>query len=91
MHAIAPAVANISLGVDTDVTNTSALDMAVTNLIASGVTVAVAAGNGMEDACAYSPGRVSTAITVATTDPLSDQQDPQSNFGTVRQAFRARR
>ena len=87
MHAIAPAVANISLGVDTDVTNTSALDMAVTNLIASGVTVAVAAGNGMEDACASSPGRVSTAITVATTDPLSDQQDPQSNFGPCVKLF----
>ncbi|MPZ21543.1 MAG: S8 family serine peptidase [Luteitalea sp.] len=60
-----PAVANMSLGGGAD----QALDEAVRNSIAAGVTYAIAAGNGDADgnpidACSQSPGRVAEAITV---------------------------
>ena len=82
-----PAVANISLGVDDSLINTSSLTMAVTSLIAKGVTVVVAAGNDDDNACAYTPANVTGAITVGTTDPNTDTRDPQSNFGTCVKLF----
>ena len=42
----------------------TALDNAVANSIASGVTYAVAAGNSNANACNFSPARVGAAITV---------------------------
>jgi len=44
------------------------VNQAVTNSIASGVPYAVAAGNNAADACTYSPGTISPALTVAATD-----------------------
>ena len=58
-----PAVANMSLGGGAS----SALDTAVRNSIADGVTYAIAAGNSNANACNSSPARTAEAITVGST------------------------
>src|SRR6266511_4291308 len=60
-NAIKPAVANMSLGGGPN----SALDNAVANSIASGITYAIAAGNSNADACNFSPARTFGAISLA--------------------------
>ncbi|MFF1813494.1 S8 family serine peptidase [Streptomyces sp. NPDC058251] len=77
-----PSVANMSLGGGAD----SALDTAVRNAIASGVTFAVAAGNDNANASNYSPARVSEAITVGATTS-SDARASYSNYGSVLDIF----
>ena len=64
----------------------SALDTAVRNSIADGVSYAVAAGNGnpggvAQDACKSSPARVGEAMTVGATNS-SDAKASWSNYGT---------
>ncbi|MGW5396455.1 S8 family serine peptidase [Streptomyces sp. NPDC003952] len=71
-----PAVANMSLGGG----YSFALNRAVTRAIASGITVAVAAGNSGENACTGSPAGVPQALTVGATDAL-DQRPAFSNYG----------
>jgi subtilisin family serine protease len=73
-----PSVANMSLGGGAD----EALDTAVQNSIASGVTYGVAAGNDSADASGSSPARVAEAITVAASD-INDAQAEFSNFGAI--------
>ncbi len=73
-----PSVANMSLGGGAD----DALDEAVRNSVASGVTYAIAAGNSSADASGFSPARVTEAITVAASD-INDAQASFSNFGSV--------
>jgi subtilisin family serine protease len=68
-HVSAPAVANMSLGGSAS----STLDAAVRSSIADGVSYAVAAGNGnwfgiAQNACNYSPARVTEAMTIGATD-----------------------
>lgn len=72
----APAVANMSLGAATSPT----VDAAVERLVAAGVTAAVAAGNANVDACATSPARTPSAITVGAIDN-TDTRAVYSNFG----------
>jgi subtilisin family serine protease len=77
----APAVANMSLGGGAS----TALDTAVQNSIADGVSYAVAAGNGnqggrAQDACKYSPARVPEAMTIGATDN-TDTKTSWSNYG----------
>ncbi len=72
-----PAVANMSLGGGAS----SALDTAINNLVNSGVTVAVAAGNDNANACNYSPARAASAITVGSTTS-SDARSSFSNYGS---------
>jgi len=77
----APAVANMSLGGGAS----SAVDTAVRNSIADGVSYAVAAGNGnmagiAQDACKYSPARVAEAMTIGATDK-TDRKASWSNYG----------
>jgi subtilisin family serine protease len=72
-----PAVANLSLSGGAY----QAADDAVENLVAAGVTVAVAAGNWGDDACYYSPARAPSVITVGATDQY-DQQPYWSNWGS---------
>jgi subtilisin family serine protease len=80
-----PAVANLSLTADTP----TALNAAVKGAIDHGVTVVVAAGNGLfngVDACGTSPASVSAAITVAATTS-SDARARYSNYGSCVDLF----
>lgn len=76
------AVANMSLGAGAS----SALDTAIQNSIAAGVTYVVAAGNSNANACNYSPARVSAALTVGATTS-TDGRASYSNFGTCLDLF----
>jgi hypothetical protein len=78
---LSPAVANMSLGGGAS----AALDTAVQNSIASGVTYAIAAGNSNVDACTQSPARVGPALTVAA----SDINDVRATFSAVASALTA--
>ena len=78
----APAVANMSLGGGAS----SSLDAAVSNSIADGVSYAIAAGNGntagvAQNACNYSPARVSSAMTISATD-RTDTKASWANYGS---------
>ncbi len=82
-----PAVANMSLGGGLS----SALDQAVANSIASGVTYGIAAGNGnflgiAQNACNTSPADVPSAITVSATDN-TDTKASWANYGTCVDIF----
>ncbi|WP_031152883.1 S8 family peptidase [Streptomyces xanthophaeus] len=81
-NAVKPAVANMSLGGRAN----SALDTAVRNSVASGVTYAVAAGNEYTDASTRSPARVAEALTVGATNS-SDAKTPYSNYGSSLDLF----
>ncbi len=76
------AVANMSLGGGAS----SALDTAVRNAIADGVTFAVASGNDNANACNYSPARVAEAITV-NSSTSSDARSSFSNWGSCTDIF----
>ncbi len=81
-HAVQPAVVNLSI---TSGPN-QALDEAVANSVASGLTYAVAAGNGdgsgnAVDACGVSPAREPSAITVSATAP-DDAKPAWANEGS---------
>ncbi|MFN3705377.1 MAG: S8 family peptidase [Thermoflexales bacterium] len=79
---IKPAVMNLSLaGPASD-----ALDLAVNNAAAQGIVVVAAAGNFADNACAYSPARAASAITVGATN-RTDQRTSYSNFGRCVDVF----
>ncbi len=97
-HGILPAVANMSLGdiVPSNKLGTSTeIDNAVKAMVASGVTVAIAAGNGYGlgaapgyDACDYPLANVPEALTVgattrspSATDYTTDMQTAWTSFG----------
>ena len=76
-----PAVANMSLGGGAS----SSVDTAVRNSINDGVSYSIAAGNGNaggkeQDACKYSPARVTEAMTIGATD-RTDTKPRWSNYG----------
>jgi subtilisin family serine protease len=77
-----PAVVNMSLGGDAS----SALDAAVFNLISSGLTTVVAAGNSNVDACTISPARVGAALTVGAST-MADNRANFSNYGSCVDLF----
>ncbi|MFF9806067.1 S8 family peptidase [Streptomyces coeruleorubidus] len=79
---VGPAVANMSLGAGAS----AALDTAVRNSIASGVTYAVAAGNSNANAAYYSPARVGPAITVGASTWV-DERSNFSNYGFMLDMF----
>ena len=81
-NASGPSVANMSLGGPTS----TALDNAVRNSIAAGITYAVAAGNSNANACNASPARVDEALTVGSTTS-SDNRSSFSNYGTCVDIF----
>jgi len=74
-----PSVANMSLGGSAN----TALDAAVTAAVKAGVTFVVAAGNENDNACSYSPSRVSSAISVGATgveDDNNAEVDMRTSF-----------
>lgn len=87
-HRAGPAVANISV---TAAGSSPSLESAVNNLVASGVVVAVAAGNSAADACGFTPARAASAITVgasyANEDTHTDARAPYSNYGACLDLF----
>jgi subtilisin family serine protease len=76
-----PAVANMSLGGGAS----TSLDSAVKRSISDGVSYAVAAGNGnaygAQNACNYSPARVSEAMTISATEK-TDKKASWANYGS---------
>jgi len=80
-----PAVVNMSIGSLVPQRSPS-VDAATRNLIASGVTVVMAAGNGIPnggvgvDACNNAPGGLAEGITVGATSS-TDQRTVWSNYG----------
>ncbi|WNG33760.1 S8 family peptidase [Archangium violaceum] len=74
---VKPAVATLSLcGA-----YSTALNSAVTNLVNSGVFVAVPACNNTADACSYSPSSATAATTVGSTTN-TDARAAYSNYGS---------
>ena len=82
-NAQKPAVANMSIGGTTD----SSVNRAATNLMESGVTTVVAAGNSNEDACNSSPASASAVITVGASNARDERSTwpeipgAESNYG----------
>ncbi|MFL6138000.1 MAG: S8 family serine peptidase [Frankiaceae bacterium] len=70
------SVANMSLGGGFS----SSVNSAATNLVNSGVFLAVAAGNSNADACNYSPSSAPGTLTVAASD-INDARASFSNYG----------
>jgi subtilisin family serine protease len=81
-NAVGPAVANMSLGGSAN----TALDTAVRNSIASGVSYTVAAGGSAADAGNYSPARVTEALTIGASD-MRDCLSSSTNRGAVVDMF----
>jgi len=73
-----PSVASLSLGGDV----VDAVNAAAANLVASGVTTVVAAGNDNEDAAKSSPASTPTVITVGAST-IADAKAGFSNWGAV--------
>jgi subtilisin family serine protease len=78
-----PAVANISLAA---AGSSPSLETSLTNSINSGVTYAVAAGNGAWDACNFTPARTPAALTVGASDE-TDLRARYSNYGSCIDLF----
>jgi len=76
-HHVNPAVANMSLGGGFS----SSLNTASTNLVNSGVYLAVAAGNSNANACNYSPASAAGVLTVAASTK-TDAKASYSNYGS---------
>ncbi|HTL35277.1 MAG TPA: S8 family serine peptidase [Kofleriaceae bacterium] len=81
-HHAPLAVANLSLGGGQSV----AEDQAVRNLVASGVTTVISAGNANADACNVTPARVPEAITVGAIGN-DDRRASFSNWGACVDIF----
>jgi subtilisin family serine protease len=81
-NAVGPAVANLSLGGSPN----TALDTAVRNSIASGVSYTVAAGGSATDAGNFSPARVTEALTIGASD-MRDCLSSSTNRGAVVDMF----
>jgi Subtilase family/Bacterial Ig-like domain (group 3) len=84
LNAIFPAVANMSLGASGVY---PAMNTAVANSIASGITYTISAGNSNANACVYSPALVPQAITVGSVHPSNDTRSWFSNWGTCLDLF----
>ncbi len=75
-------VMNMSLGGGAACSSITGLQTAINNAIAAGSVIAVAAGNGNQDASSSAPGNCNGVITVAATG-RSGQRASYSNFGSL--------
>lgn len=75
-HVSGPAVLNISISGPLS----GSFNAAVERAVADGIVVVAAAGNNNKDACGYSPGSASSAITVGAVDSSGAKWD-YSNYG----------
>jgi subtilisin family serine protease len=89
-NAKRPAVVNMSLGG----LKFAPLNSAVQKSINSGISYILAAGNASDNACDYSPGSTTSAITVAASgdydspySPISDIRSWYSNYGNCVDLF----
>ena len=76
-HPGGAGIINLSLGGSAN----TAIDSAVADATAAGLTVVVAAGNSSADACSSSPARAPSALTIGAID-RADAQAAYSNFGS---------
>jgi subtilisin family serine protease len=76
-HPGGAGIINMSLGGSAN----TAIDSAVADATAAGLTVVVAAGNSSTDACSSSPARAPSALTIGAIDQ-ADSQAAYSNFGS---------
>jgi aqualysin 1 len=81
-HAVAPAVANMSLGGG----KSASVNAAVAGAVEKGVVMVVAAGNSNADACNYSPASEPSAVTVGATT-TNDARADYSNQGACLDLF----
>lgn len=81
-NRVRPAVAVMSLVGPID----AAINAAVENSMATGVTYVVSAGNAAQDACNYSPANVPGALTVAAMTSV-DAQASYTNYGSCVDLF----
>ena len=81
-NANGPSIGNMSLGGGAN----DSVDRAVAGAISAGVQMAVAAGNDSSDACSTSPARVSSAVTLGSTDQ-GDGRSSFSNYGSCLDLF----
>ena len=90
-HVSGPAVANLSFGVTRPLAPMTTLEAAVINMIADGITVVGAAGNGDQngvgvDACSVLPASATGVISVAASE-VDDEEAVFSNYGTCVDIF----
>ena len=90
-HVSGPAVANMSFGVTKPGGAMKTFEAAVLNMIADGITVVAAAGNGdqngvAEDACTVLPASAAGVISVGASDQ-DDKEASFSNYGTCVDIF----
>ncbi len=83
INRIEPAVVNMSWGWPN---NATSIQIAVNNLINSGVTAVASAGNSNANACTPIPAGVANAITVASTE-IDDHRSSFSNYGSCVDIF----
>jgi subtilisin family serine protease len=76
-HPGGAGIINMSLGGSAN----TAIDSAVADATAAGLTVVVAAGNSSTDACSSSPARAPSALTIGAID-RTDAQASYSNYGS---------
>lgn len=76
-HPGGAGIINMSLGGSAN----TAIDSAVADASAAGLTVVVAAGNSSIDACSSSPARAPSALTIGAID-RADTQASYSNYGS---------
>ena len=76
-HPGGAGIINMSLGGSAN----TAVDAAVANATAAGLTVVVAAGNDSANACSYSPARAPSALTIGAID-RTDARASYSNSGS---------
>lgn len=79
VHKDSPSVVNMSFSF---AGTSPTFNTSVANMVAKGVVVVAASGNGGFDACGSSPASTPNVLAVGATDPPSDQIWPGSNYGT---------